>query len=118
MGRKMATPDQQRDCEHGQLALACDRCADAWEIAALNAALTMYCNALTRKSDRLQELWRERDEARAEVERLQRICEALHDRLLRGDQDRELLALVAGAWRHKAEVTGTARRAGSGGLPR
>ena len=99
----MTAPDQMRDCEHGQLARACDRCADTREIAELRAALE-------RKSDRLQELWRERDEARAEVARLQRICESVHDRLLRGDQDRELLALVAGAWRRNAELTG--RRGG------
>ena len=32
-------PDPQRDCLHGQLASACDRCADAREIAELRAAL-------------------------------------------------------------------------------
>lgn len=32
-------PDPERDCQHGQLARACDRCADAREIAELRAAL-------------------------------------------------------------------------------
>ena len=30
----------ERDCQHGQLARACDRCADAREIAELREALT------------------------------------------------------------------------------
>lgn len=32
-------PGEERDCQHGQLARACDRCADAREIAELRAAL-------------------------------------------------------------------------------
>lgn len=34
----------------------------------------------------------------AECERLECICQALHDRLLRGSDDRELLALAETAW--------------------
>lgn len=34
----------------------------------------------------------------AEVARLQRICTSIHDGLLRGDDDRELIALAAQAW--------------------
>jgi len=34
----------------------------------------------------------------AEVDRLKSICAALHDRLLRGDDDRELIDLAAQAW--------------------
>lgn len=36
---KVAEAGEERDCEHGQLARACDRCADAREIAELRAAL-------------------------------------------------------------------------------
>lgn len=32
-------PGEERDCQHGQLARACDRCADAREIAELQTAL-------------------------------------------------------------------------------
>jgi len=32
-------PGAERDCQHGQLARACDRCADAQEIAELRKAL-------------------------------------------------------------------------------
>ncbi len=32
-------PGEERDCRHGQIARACDRCADAREIADLRAAL-------------------------------------------------------------------------------
>jgi hypothetical protein len=43
MGRCVAAepmePGEGRDCQHGQLARACDRCADAREIAELRAAL-------------------------------------------------------------------------------
>lgn len=67
----MTTPDPLRDCEHGQLARSCDRCADSREIA----------------------------ELQREVDRLRGICTALHDRLLRGDSDAELMALAETAWR-------------------
>lgn len=67
----MTAPDPARDCEHGQLARSCDRCADAREIA----------------------------ELRAEVARLRGICTSLHDRLLRGDSDADLLALAETGWK-------------------
>jgi hypothetical protein len=35
----------------------------------------------------------------AECERLKAICVAVHDRLLRGDDDRELLAMLEEAWK-------------------
>jgi hypothetical protein len=35
----MTKPDPDRDCEHGQLARVCDRCADAKEIKELRAML-------------------------------------------------------------------------------
>lgn len=58
-----APAQADRDCEHGQLGRACDRCADAREIAQLRAALE-------RKSAALQRVWRERDELRAQVGRI------------------------------------------------
>ena len=39
-----------------------------------------------------------RDPRDVEIERLQGICVAAHDRLLRGDDDNVLLALLAEAW--------------------
>ena len=42
-----------------------------------------------------------RDPLAVEVERLKAICVAVHDRLLRGDDDNELLALLATAWEAK-----------------
>lgn len=36
--------------------------------------------------------------AAEELDRLRAICTAAHDRLLRGDDDRELLALLATGW--------------------
>jgi hypothetical protein len=39
-----------------------------------------------------------RDPLAVEVERLKALCETVHDRLLRGDDDNELLALLATAW--------------------
>lgn len=50
----------------------------------------------------MAEIKRLRDQVQAqdaEIQRLQRICVAMHDRLLRGDNDRDLLALVADAWK-------------------
>lgn len=41
---------------------------------------------------------RERAIDEAEIYRLKIICQSAHDRLLRGDDDRELLALLAQAW--------------------
>lgn len=35
----------------------------------------------------------------AECERLKAICVAVHDRLLRGDDDRELMAMLEEAWK-------------------
>jgi hypothetical protein len=45
---------------------------------------------------------REREIDEAEIERLSGICVAAHDRLLRGDDDRDLLALLATAWERPA----------------
>jgi len=43
MGRCVAAepmgPGEERDCQHGQLARACERCADAREIAELRAGM-------------------------------------------------------------------------------
>lgn len=41
---------------------------------------------------------REREIDEAEIERLKSICQSAHDGLLRGDDDRELLGLLAQAW--------------------
>jgi len=38
------------------------------------------------------------DEAAREIERLMAICQNAHDRLLRGDDDSELLAILEQAW--------------------
>ena len=38
------------------------------------------------------------DEAAREIERLTCICENTHNRLLRGDDDSELLAILEQAW--------------------
>ena len=38
------------------------------------------------------------DEAAREIERLLAICQNAHDRLLRGDDDSELLAILEQAW--------------------
>jgi transposase-like protein len=50
-------------------------------------------------------LERERDEAREESKRLEQLCANVHDRLLRGDDDEELLTMLSEAWakaaRHK-----------------
>lgn len=54
----------------------------------------------------IERLVRERDEARAEVSRLLAICTNVHDRLLRGDDDPVLLAMLAESWK--------ARKAGKG----
>jgi hypothetical protein len=43
-----------------------------------------------------------RDPRDVEIERLRGICVAAHDRLLRGDDDRDLLALLATAWERPA----------------
>lgn len=40
----------------------------------------------------------EPQDSEAEIKRLQAICVSAHDRLLRGDDDNELLALLATAW--------------------
>lgn len=50
----------------------------------------------------VEELERERDEARAEASRLLAICTNVHDRLLRGDNDPVLLAMLAEAWKARA----------------
>lgn len=42
-------------------------------------------------------------EAADEIERLRAICVSAHDRLLRGDDDRELLALLATGWATQAQ---------------
>jgi hypothetical protein len=46
MGRYLAAAplagDEGRDCQHGQLARSCDRCADAREIAELREALALH----------------------------------------------------------------------------
>ena len=41
-----------------------------------------------------------------EIERLRGVCESVHDGLLRGYDDRELIALAAQGWGHNAVVTG------------
>ena len=41
------------------------------------------------------------DAMQAEIDRLKRICETTHDRLLRGDSDKELLAMLQEGWQGK-----------------
>ena len=44
------------------------------------------------------------DEAARDIERLACICENAHDRLLRGDDDSELLAILEQAWNAREAV--------------
>lgn len=51
----------------------------------------------------IERLVRQRNEALAEVSRLLAICQNVHDRLLRGDDDLVLLAMLAESWKaHEA----------------
>lgn len=68
----MPTQPYARDCQHGQLARSCDRCADAAEIEELKTLL--FARAVT-----IRALEDERDRIRAEVEALRRgecICKS------------------------------------------
>lgn len=49
-------------------------------------------------------------DAELEIKRLQSIAQQAHDRLLRGDDDNELLSILEAAWKQRpnADVTGLA----------
>ena len=90
--------------------------SDAWTAeqvdAALDAApaLEQKSSPLTAEVEHLRHCLerqqasyeRERDIDQAEIERLRALCVAAHDRLLRGDDDSELLELLATAWERPA----------------
>lgn len=46
------------------------------------------------------------DDGAREIERLLAICQNAHDRLLRGDDDSELLAILEQAWSAREALTG------------
>lgn len=46
----------------------------------------------------LEKVKRERDEALAKAKRIQRVCESVHDRILRGDDDITLLNMLTDGW--------------------
>jgi hypothetical protein len=65
-------------------------------------AKTPETDAMTPDERTIERLVRERDEARVEVSRLLALCTNVHDRLLRGDDDTVLLAMLEKAWKARA----------------